>query len=218
MKKDFYEFYNIIKRLRAPNGCPWDIAQTHKSLAKHLIEEAYEAYDAIMDKDNHHTMDELGDVLLQIAMHACIAEECGEYTIDDITDNVSQKMITRHPHIFAEAEANTPQEVLDNWEEIKRRERGQKKLSESIEDVTRSLPALSRSAKIIKKVEKAQKLPEYQKNVLPEDFEIADGDALGQCLFEICAIANRKNLDPEAELTHFLKNFTKNLKNIEENT
>lgn len=218
MKKDFYEFYEIIKRLRAPNGCPWDIAQTHESLAKHLVEEAYETYDAIIDKDSHHTMDELGDVLLQIAMHACIAEENGEYTMDDITDNVSEKMITRHPHIFGEATADTPQEVLHNWEEIKRRERGQQSLSESLEDVTRSLPALSRAEKIIKKVKKAQKLPEYEKNIIPKDLEIEDGDALGQCLFEICTLANRKNLDPEAELTRFLKNFTKNLKNIEENT
>lgn len=218
MKKDFYEFCKIIKRLRAPGGCPWDMEQTHTTLAKHLVEEAYEAYDAIMDEDSHHTMDELGDVLLQIVMHATIAEENGEYTIDDITDNVSEKMITRHPHIFGDVTVNSSTDVLDNWEEIKRRERGQVKLSESIEDVTRSLPALSRASKIIKKVRKAKAIPEYEKSVLPEGFDIEDENALGQCLFEICALADRKNLDPEAELTHFLKKFTKKLKNIEENT
>ena len=217
MKKDFYEFCEIIKKLRSPDGCPWDIAQTHESLAKHLLEEAYEAYDAIMDGDSYHTMDELGDVLLQIVMHATIAQEQGEYTIDDITDNVSKKMIVRHPHIFGNVTAKTPDEVLDNWEEIKRRERGQKKLSESLEDITRSLPALSRCTKFIGKIQKSGHILE-EKKVLPTEFKIEDGETLGESLFEICLLAKQKNLDPETELTNFLKNFTKNLKNIEENT
>ena len=218
MKKNFDEFCKIIEKLRAPGGCPWDISQTHESLAKHLLEEAYEAYDAIMEGDSHHTMDELGDVLLQIVMHAQIAKENGEYTIDDITDNVSEKMIVRHPHIFSDAQAKTPEDVLDNWEEIKRRERGQKKLSESLEDVTRSLPSLSRCLKIIGKAQKGGVNLESEKRILPNGFDIADGDVLGACLFEICMLAKEKNLDPEAELTLFIKKFIKNLKNIEENT
>lgn len=218
MKKDFYEFCKIIERLRAPGGCPWDIEQTHKSLSKHLLEEAYEAYDAIIDEDSHHTMDELGDVLLQIVMHAQIAKEAGEYTIDDITDNVAQKMIDRHPHIFSDTVVNNSQDVLDNWEEIKRKERGQKKTWESLSDITPSLPALMRATKFISKAKKGGVLPENGKNHFLKDSIELDKDNLGECLFEICRLAKAKNLDPEAELGLFLKNFTKKVKKLEENT
>lgn len=218
MKKDFYEFCKIIEKLRAPGGCPWDMEQTHKSLSKHLLEEAYEAYDAIMDEDSHHTMDELGDVLLQIVMHAQIAKENGEYTIDDITDNVAQKMIDRHPHIFSDTVVNNSKDVLDNWEEIKRRERGQKKTWESLSDITPSLPSLMRATKFISKAQKGGVLPESGENrFLKESIEL-DKDNLGECLFEICRAAKAKNLDPEAELALFLKNFTKKVKKLEENT
>ncbi len=218
MKKDFYEFCKIIEKLRAPGGCPWDREQTHQSLSKHLLEEAYEAYDAIIEEDSHHTMDELGDVLLQIVMHAQIAKEEGEYTIDDITDNVAQKMIDRHPHIFSDTVVTSSKEVLDNWEEIKRKERGQKKTWESLSDITPSLPALMRAVKFIGKAEKSGMLPEIGKNrFLKESVEI-NKDNLGECLFEICRVSKAKNLDPEAELGNFLKNFTKKVKKLEENT
>ena len=218
MKKDFYEFCKIIEKLRAPGGCPWDREQTHKSLSKHLLEEAYEAYDAIIDEDSHHTMDELGDVLLQIVMHAQIAKEEGEYTIDDITDNVAQKMIDRHPHIFSDTVVSNSEEVLDNWEEIKRKERGQKKTWESLSDITQSLPALMKSIKVINKAQKGGMLPEIGKNRFLKDDSDITKDNLGECLFEICRVAQAKNLDPEAELGLFLKNFTKKVQKLEENT
>ena len=146
------------------------------------------------------------------------AKEEGEYTIDDITDNVAQKMIDRHPHIFSDTVVKNSDEVLDNWEEIKRKERGQKKTWESLSDITPSLPALMRCVKFISKAEKGGVLPENGKNAFLKDGIELNEDNLGECLFEICRLAKAKNLDPEAELGLFLKNFTKKVKKLEENT
>ena len=122
-KKDFYEFCDIIAKLRAPDGCPWDREQTHQTLRKHLLEEAYEAYDAIEESDPMKLADELGDVLLQIVMHAQVGKEAGTFDIDDVTDIVSRKMIERHPHVFGDVSVKDSSEVLDNWEEIKKKTR-----------------------------------------------------------------------------------------------
>jgi len=210
-KKDFYEFCEIIEKLRAPGGCPWDREQTHSSLAKHLLEEAYEANDAIMEGDSAKIADELGDVLLQIVMHAQIGKEEGTFNIDDVTDAVSRKMIERHPHVFGDAKVNNSEEVLDNWEEIKKAHRGQKTVSEAMESVTKSLPSLTRATKIIKKAVKSG----LYKTSVPENIE---KDEIGEKLFEICAFAYENHIDPEEELSAFTKKFIKNFKNIEENT
>ena len=119
-KIKFYEFCDIIEKLRAPDGCPWDREQTHKSLTKCLLEEAYEASDAIDEGDPMKIADELGDVLLQVVMHAQIGKEEGTFTIDDVTDAVSRKMIQRHPHVFGDVRVKDSDEVLSNWEEIKK--------------------------------------------------------------------------------------------------
>ena len=210
-KKNFYEFCEIVEKLRAPGGCPWDREQTHESLAKHLLEEAYEANDAIEEGDFEKIADELGDVLLQIVMHAQIGKEEGTFTIDDVTDMVSRKMIERHPHVFGDVKVKSSEEVLDNWEEIKKAQRGQKSVYESMESVTKSLPALTRAGKIIGKAKKSGLYTPQ----MPSDIE---KDEIGKKLFEICAFAYENHIDPEAELSIFTKNFIKNFKNIEENT
>lgn len=211
-RKDFYEFCRIIEKLRAPGGCPWDREQTHASLAKHLIEEAYEAYDAIEEGNPEKIADELGDVLLQIVMHACIGEEEGTFTIDDVTTLVSEKMIVRHPHIFGNVKVSSSGEVLDNWEEIKKKERGQKSVYETMENVTKSLPSLTRAEKLIDKAQKAGLFtPCTSENTVTEE-------QIGERLFEICAIAQQNGIDAEAALRSETKNFIKKVKNIEENT
>ena len=210
-KKDFYEFCRIVEKLRAPDGCPWDREQTHSSLLKHLLEEAYEAADAIMENDSEKMADELGDVLLQIVMHAQIGKEEGTFTIDDVTDAVSNKMIQRHPHVFGDVKVSGSEEVLDNWEEIKKAQRGQKTVYEAMESVTKSLPALSKTTKIIGKAVKGNLYS-------VEDKQNATGEEIGQKLFDICALAYKNGIDPESELALFTKKFIKNFKNIEENT
>lgn len=210
-KLGFYEFCDIVEKLRAPGGCPWDREQTHKSLAKCLLEEAYEANDAIDEGDPMKMADELGDVLLQVVMHAQIGKEEGTFTIDDVTDAVSRKMIERHPHVFGSVKVENSEEVLDNWEKIKKTQRGQKTVSESMESITKSLPALSRATKVIGKAVKGNLY-----NV--DELENKNGEEIAEKLFKLCAEAYKSGIDPEAELALFTKKFIKNFKNIEENT
>ncbi len=210
-KKDFYEFCDIIEKLRAPEGCPWDREQTHQSLKKHLIEEAYEAADAIEEGDYNAMADELGDVLLQIVMHAQIGKEEGTFDINDVTDIVSRKMIERHPHVFGDANVSSSEEVLDNWEEIKKAQRGQKTVYESMQSVTKSLPALSRTQKIIGKAVRSNLYSIEEENTVNEE-------ELGRKLFELCALAYKNGIDAEESLISFTKEFVKNFNKIEENT
>ena len=210
--KDFYNFCEIIAALRAPDGCPWDREQTHKSLSKHLIEEAYEAKEAIDSGNNEKIADELGDVLLQIVMHAQIGKEEGRFTIDDVIKSVSEKMIKRHPHVFGDITVKNSAQVLENWEEIKKTQRGQKYVYEELEHITPSLPALYRCNKVIGKAKKAGFIEE--KN---PDFNITE-EEIGEKLFEICTLSHQCNINPEEALSSFTKKFIKKIKNIEENT
>ena len=123
---DFADFCEIIAQLRAPGGCPWDIKQTHESLKKCLTEETGEVLEAIDHKDDGNLCEELGDVLLQVVMHAQIAAEENRFTIDDVIQSVSEKMIRRHPHVFGDAKAETQEESLALWQEIKRKEKEEK--------------------------------------------------------------------------------------------
>ena len=151
----FEEFENVIARLRAPDGCPWDRAQTHMSLKKTCIEEAAEVIcginilDQTGDADN--LKEELGDLLMQVVLHARIAEEEGLFTMDDVIQSIIDKMIRRHPHVFAQAQAETSEDVLRNWEAIKKDEKSLRTQTEVMRDVPRTFPALMRAAKVQKK-------------------------------------------------------------------
>lgn len=160
MSDKFTEFVNVMRRLRAPDGCPWDREQTHKSLAPHLIEECYEALDAIYEVDGaQHLKEELGDVLLQIVFHAQIAEDNGDFTVDDVVDGINQKMVLRHPHVFGDLKLEKSDDVLRNWDELKKAERAasgktEKPKDSILEDVTVHFPALLEAQKITKKAAK----------------------------------------------------------------
>lgn len=120
---EFDAFIETIAKLRAPDGCPWDREQTHASIAHNMIEEAYEAVDAIEAHDAAHLREELGDVLLQVVLQSQIAADAGEFTIDDVCRDINEKMVRRHPHIFEEVQASTPEEVAGIWDAVKMRER-----------------------------------------------------------------------------------------------
>lgn len=122
-KYDFQDFIEIIARLRAPGGCPWDIKQTHESLKKCLIEESGEVIEAIDKKDDENLCEELGDLLLQVVMHAQIASEENRFTMDDVIQGICEKMIRRHPHVFGDVHVDSPEESLALWQEIKRKEK-----------------------------------------------------------------------------------------------
>ncbi|MBQ7595510.1 MAG: nucleoside triphosphate pyrophosphohydrolase [Clostridia bacterium] len=154
-KYDFYDLVNIIKLLRSPGGCPWDIEQTHESIRKSLIEETYETIEAINKKSVEMLREELGDVLMQVIFHAQIETENGNFTIDDVADENAKKMIERHPHVFGTVNVDNVDDVLTNWDAIKRKTKKQDSVSESINSVPRELPALMRAQKIQHKASKA---------------------------------------------------------------
>jgi len=147
----FSDLCHIIAVLRGENGCPWDRKQTHQSLRASMIEESYEAVDAIDKNDPYMLEDELGDVLLQVVMHAAIAEEHSEFDIVNVCDAICKKMIRRHPHIFGEGKANTAEEVIANWEEIKRGEKSLKTYRQSLLDIPAGTSPLLRAEKLQKK-------------------------------------------------------------------
>ncbi|WP_252315143.1 nucleoside triphosphate pyrophosphohydrolase [Sinobaca sp. H24] len=212
--REFGKLKEIISTLRGPGGCPWDQKQTHASLKRYLIEEAYEVIDAVDEEDGEHLQEELGDVLLQVMLHARIAEEEGFFSIEDIVGTLNEKMIRRHPHVFGDIQAETSEEVNRNWEKIKQGERaGSDKETGSL-DVPVSFPALMRSAELQKQAAKHGRpwkeeplLWEMVETELQEWKEALQGtdkeqqkEAFGSVLFVLVNIANHHKLHPEESL------------------
>ncbi len=151
----FQDLLAIIEKLRGENGCPWDRVQTHESVKMNLVEEAYEAVEALDTGTPDQFADELGDLLLQVVFHAQIGAEAGTFSIEDVLFHVCDKMISRHSHIFGTDTAETPEAVLDTWEKNKRKEKGQKTYTEGMQGICAYLPALIRAQKVQSKAAKA---------------------------------------------------------------
>jgi tetrapyrrole methylase family protein / MazG family protein len=154
MAEKRYEWLDLLKlmeRLRGMDGCPWDIEQTHQSLKKYLLEETYEVMDAIDRKDPMHLQEELGDLLLQVVFHAQIAKEAGTFQIEDIIHGISEKMVFRHEHVFGENKCKTANEVVEIWEQRKKKEKGNTNHHEVLSQIPQNLPALIRSYKVQQK-------------------------------------------------------------------
>ena len=219
MKKTVYEFVELMKKLRAPGGCPWDREQTHKSISTNLLEEAYEAYDAIVEGDDLKTADELGDLLMQIVFHAIIAEEEGKYDLDTVAGGVYEKMVRRHPHVFGENVLDKSSEVLVKWEEIKSEEKGYKSYADDLYDVVRSLPELKRAEKIQKRAAKAgfdwedsagvKEKIEEELSELSEAMENGTNvkEEIGDLLFTVVNLARKEGIDAEEALSDANKKF-----------
>ena len=203
---------SLIKLLRGPGGCPWDSEQTHNSIRRNLLEEAYEAAEAIDEDDAEHLIEELGDVLMQVMFHADIAESAGRFSLDDIADATCKKLIRRHPHVFGDVKASDGSESLVFWEDIKREEKQQDTVSEAMRSVARSLPELWRAEKIQKKAAKVGfDWPDYTGalDALREELrELEDaiesgegiGGELGDLLFSAVNVARFFEIDPEQAL------------------
>ncbi|MCL2775380.1 MAG: MazG family protein [Oscillospiraceae bacterium] len=228
IKKDKYTFEDlkeIMRILRSENGCPWDREQTHKSIRNNFIEEVYEAVEAI-DGDNPELLkEELGDTLLQVVFHAQISEEAGEFDIDGVCDEICRKLIIRHPHIFGDTIADTSEQVLANWENIKIKEKGYAGTKEYIESTAKSLPALMRAEKIRKRLIKRKviepdsddmlKKSEQDFSALKENFinKTLDFETVGKVLYDIVCLANEQNINSEQSLYIFSKKIIKNMLN-----
>ena len=150
---DLWDLTRVLRRLRGENGCPWDREQTHKTLARYLIEEAYEASQAVNEEDWEHVAEELGDVLLQVFFQADIGAQYGTFELSDVTTAICRKMIARHTHIFGSAHCDTAEEVAQSWERMKQQQRGNNTIASMLADVSSDLPALLRAEKVLKKLQ-----------------------------------------------------------------
>ena len=199
VNKDQYTFEDLVyimELLRAPDGCPWDREQDHRSIRKNFIEETYEVCEAIDTDDGELLCEELGDVLLQVVFHARISEEEGEFTVNEVISGVCKKLIHRHPHIFADVVADTSEEVLKNWEDIKRQEKGRRRISEVLSGVCSCLPALMRMQKLVKKSRQNGYEGEF---VAPESMTEAERQIALE-LYEVCRKADALDVDAEEVL------------------
>lgn len=218
-KYKFQDLYEIIRLLRSPDGCPWDRVQTHRTLITPMLEEAYELVDAIEKADDAKTVEELGDVLLQVIFHCIIAEEEGSFGFDDVTDACARKMLFRHTHVFGSETASNAAEALENWEKRKTKEKGFDSLDQKLKDIPGNFPALYKAFKAASKIRKARILAEKnaQDDPVPESIERAEKDAvmnapqvpeteeeLGRMLYGIVRGAEAKGLDPEMALRRFV--------------
>jgi XTP/dITP diphosphohydrolase len=187
----------VMNTLRSPGGCPWDAEQTHESLLKYLLEESYEFVDAVQAGNRIDMREELGDVLLQVYFHARMAEEhpTDPFSIEDIAQGIADKLIRRHPHVFAGVEVRDSQEVLENWEEIKKKEKGR---TSPLDGVAMSQPALPLVEKLLYRAEKYNVAVSTPNTVSIDG--IADEGAVGQALLAIIAWAHANGIDAEAAL------------------
>jgi XTP/dITP diphosphohydrolase len=184
----------IMARLRSDDGCPWDREQTHESLKVHLLEEAYEVIDAIDRGENGKELEEeLGDLLLQVAFHARLAEQEGRFDIADVADRIAAKLVHRHPHVFGETEVAGAHEVVRNWEAIKTEEKGR---TTPFEGIPRSLPALLQAAKVQKRAALHADESEARRRIE----ESLAADDVGDALFWLVALARARGIDPEGAL------------------
>lgn len=229
--KEFTVLRDIIAQLRGPNGCPWDKKQTHQSLKKYLIEESYELLEAIDEDDIDHMIEELGDVLLQVMLHSQIGEDEGMFSIDDVIENISEKMIRRHPHVFGDVQVSNEDDVVKNWNQIKSKEHGEVDQHDSIANhAGKGLPAIMRAYNLQKYAGKHgfdwKQAEETWKKVKEEikEFEIEmkngnKGDMLsefGDLLFALINTARHLSIHPEEALERANQKFMRRFSYIED--
>lgn len=219
----------IVRILRHPGGCSWDQEQTHQSIRRNFLEEAYEVAEAIDEGDPEHLKEELGDVLLQVVFHTSIEEDAGRFNLDDVADGVCKKLIYRHPHVFGDVTVSSTGEILANWEELKKKEKGQVSQADAVDAVARSLPALWRAEKVKKKVAKAgfdwrdvsaaldklsEELDELKAAALRAEGDPAE--ELGDLLLAAVSVARFLNADPEDALHAACDKFSARFRKAEE--
>ena len=197
----FLDLVEVMDRLRSPGGCPWDARQTHESLVEYLIEEAYETVEAIEESDRELLREELGDLLLQVVFHARIAQEDADdpWTIDDVADGIITKLIRRHPHVFADVDADTAEQVEANWHAIKAQEKGRESVTDGIPT---ALPALTHAGKVLSRSASLEDLPDLPAARLASRAMagITDNEAFGDLLLAMVAAGRECGLDAETAL------------------
>ncbi|MBI1921113.1 MAG: nucleoside triphosphate pyrophosphohydrolase [Geobacter sp.] len=225
----FDHLMNLMRKLRAPSGCPWDAEQTHESLKRYLLEETYEVFEAIDKNDPELLKEELGDLLLQPVFHAAIAEERGAFTMDEVLKTICDKLVRRHPHVFGEQKVKTAEEQVENWERIKKAEKGEERKS-AIAGVPPHLPSLLKAQKITEKASRVgfdwahvdevyakvlEELKEFEETMAERDQERMEAE-LGDLLFAVVNLGRFLRLDPEEALRKTIARFTRRFEYVEE--
>ena len=228
------ELIDVVAKLRSPEGCPWDLEQTPESLTPYIIEEAYEVVDAIQTEDKKAISEELGDLLLQVVLQAQIASEANDFSLQEIAEGISQKLIRPHPHVFGDVKVENIDEINKNWETIKAAEKGEtvetQKLTDKLNRYRRSLPPIDAAMKISQKAASVgfewnnvdevwgkfhEELGEFQQALAEETKERQESE-LGDLLFAIIQVARWHNLDPSAGLQGTSQRFIQRLQKMED--
>ncbi len=228
--KEFDELVQIFERLRAPGGCPWDAEQDHKSIARCIIEEAYELYDAILLEDKEHMKEELGDVLLQVIFHSIIARDHDEFILTDVIGCLAEKLIARHPHVFGEVCIDTSEEVRQNWERLKKTEKGKLHRESILDGIPESLPSILAARKIQSTVSRVgfdwtdpkgvmekikEEMGELSEALCSQDASSME-DEIGDLLFSVVNLSRQCGVDPESALRRTNRKFRKRFRAIEQ--
>lgn len=226
--KNLEELIDVVAKLRAPDGCPWDREQTHTSLRPNMLEEAYEAVDAIDENDMAHLREELGDVLLQVLLHSQIASESNEFTLDDVAKELKEKLIHRHPHVFGTAKVNNADDVLKTWDKLKSEEKTERK--SAMDGLSRSQAALISAQKISKRAVKTgfewpneeslydcvmSEIKEFKEAEIEKDKNHME-EEMGDILFAIVNLARWNKIDAEQALLKANKKFEKRFRKMED--
>lgn len=226
--KNLEELIDVVAKLRAPDGCPWDREQTHTSLRPNMLEEAYEAVDAIDENDMAHLREELGDVLLQVLLHSQIASESNEFTLDDVAKELKEKLIHRHPHVFGTAKINNADDVLKTWDKLKSEEKTERK--SAMDGLSRSQAALISAQKISKRAVKTgfewpneeslydcvmSEIEEFKEAEIEKDKNHME-EEMGDILFATVNLARWNKIDAEQALLKANKKFEKRFRKMED--
>ena len=223
----FEDLLQVMRILRSDEGCMWDRQQDHHSIRRDFIEETYEVCEAIDNEDVELLKEELGDVLFQVVFHTTIEEEQGHFDINDVIDGICKKMIYRHPHVFKDVKVHSTQDILNNWDDLKKTEKHQRSVTDTMDSVARTLPALIRAEKVMKKAEKVgfewASVDDALDKVQEELDEVrraeqGDGDfpeEIGDLLFAAVKVAKFAKPDPEEALNHTTEKFIHRFSHVE---
>jgi tetrapyrrole methylase family protein/MazG family protein len=228
MGKEMDRFVEIVARLRAPDGCPWDKEQTNKSILSCMLDEAYEFFEAVDENNNRKMTEELGDLLLQVVLHAQIAKDEKRFDLEDVAREISDKLIRRHPHVFGDVKVGSSREVLHNWERIKKNEKEERKYL--VDDIPDALPALFKAEKIQRRVAKVgfdwkdispvldkvqEEFQEFRAALLNDYHKNAE-EELGDILFALVNVGRHNRISAEDALRVTVNKFARRFRYIED--
>jgi tetrapyrrole methylase family protein/MazG family protein len=228
MGKELDRFIDIVARLRAPDGCPWDKEQTNKSILSCMLDEAYEFFEAVDENDNDMMREELGDLLLQIVLHSQIAKDENRFTLEDVAKEISDKLVRRHPHVFGDVKVDSSREVLYNWEHIKKTEKTDRKYL--VDGIPDALPALFKAEKIQRRVAKVgfdwkdiapvldkveEEFAEFREAVEKGDVKNAE-EELGDIIFALVNVGRHHRISAEDALRVTINKFARRFRYIED--